>query len=718
MALLFFFAPFVWAQPQLTTIDDIIYRADGEKFEGTALIEWRNFTLSDFTTVAAYSKAVRIVNGSLRIGLAPTTNASVGSHYQVRYLNRNGRLMFLEYWGVPPSTSILKINDVRLAGPPMPQDQGGGGGGGSPDPVAIPDVTGLAEELNARAKKGLGYQPSSVAVINSTGDLESAVGEPTDCVRVNGTTGPCSAESGPAFVDGEVPAGLTNGTNTTFTLANAPDPASSLRLFRNGLLQSAGVDYTLSGNIITFLTGALPQTGDLLASSYRLPGASGQIGAITGSQAGGALTGYFPAPSIAAGAISDQHVASNAAIAESKLALNFATHSNSNDPSADQKAALAGTTGTPAGGNRYVTNQDPRLTDARTPSAHPLLASNHSDVAAGTVARGDLIVGMGTAPAAWTKLALGAVNRCLTSNGFDAVWNACLFTGFPAGAVPFVDASGNLAHNQSRLNWDNAARRLAIGTGTAASTLTVHDASAGDGVTTVSVRAGANQQTAPMQRWQNASAADLARVESDGTVMAAAVQATSTASRAAWQETGTASDPSSPAPGSAWFNSTESTRKTREALQNHSVPQVICSVAGTATSSSTMTTLGSCTVPSSLLRPGDRLEIRADMSHEGSSTAFSFLLNWGSVFLTARSGLGSESWMSVRSEVFPASGAMQWSWQSWGNSSDVIGGGGVSSNPPSGNVLVELKGQMSTTTADTVTLRNLTIVRLPAQANP
>lgn len=714
VAAILFFAPFLWAQPQLTTIDDIIYRADGSRFDGTALIEWRSFVLADFTTVAAYSKAVRIVNGSVRVSLAPTTNASSGSHYQVRYLNSNGRMLFLEFWGVPPSTSTLKLKDVRLAGPPMPSQDPGQGGS---DPVTIPDVTGLTGELNARAKKGLGYQPSSVAVINSAGDLEGAVGEPTDCVRVNGTTGPCSAESGPAFADSETPAGLVNGSNTSFTLANPPEPASSLQLYRNGLLQRATVDFTLSGNMVTFLAGSVPQTGDILAATYRLPGASGQAGAITGAQAGGALTGYFPAPSIASGAIADSHISDNAGIQESKLALDFATHSNTNDPSTEQKSALSGTAGTPSSGNRYVTNQDPRLTDARSPTGHPLLGSGHSDATAGTVSRGDLIVGMGTSPTTWTRLALGAANRCLTSNGFDAVWNACLFTGFPSGAVPFIDAAGNLAHNQSRLNWDNATRRLAIGVGTGTSTLTVYDASAGDGVTSVAVRAGQSQQSTPLQRWQNAAATDLARVESDGTVLAAAVQASSSPSRAAWQETGTASDPSADA-GSAWFNSTENARKTREAAQTHALPQVICSVAGISTSSSTMTTLGTCTVPASLLRPGDRIEIRADMSHEGNSTAFSFALSWGSVFLTARSGMGTESWMTAKSDVLPASGAVRWNWQSWGNLSTVIGGGGTNSTPPAGDVVVDVKGQMATTTAETLSLRNLTVIRLPAQANP
>ena len=56
-----------------------------------------------------------------------------------------------------------------------------------------------------------------------------------------------------------------------------------------------------------------------------------------------------------------------AAIAESKLSLNFSTHSNANDPAIGEKAALAGTSGTPGPGNLYVTNADPRNTNARPP---------------------------------------------------------------------------------------------------------------------------------------------------------------------------------------------------------------------------------------------------------------------------------------------------------------------------------------------------------------
>ena len=55
-------------------------------------------------------------------------------------------------------------------------------------------------------------------------------------------------------------------------------------------------------------------------------------------------------------------------------AANVATHesayAHANLPSTTQKAALAGTSGTPGAGNPYVTDADPRNTNARTPAAH------------------------------------------------------------------------------------------------------------------------------------------------------------------------------------------------------------------------------------------------------------------------------------------------------------------------------------------------------------
>lgn len=65
----------------------------------------------------------------------------------------------------------------------------------------------------------------------------------------------------------------------------------------------------------------------------------------------------------------DDGMGNSSSAVEIKDAVNK-RHANTNDPTAGQKAALAGTDGAPSDANRYVTNSDPRNTNARAPTAH------------------------------------------------------------------------------------------------------------------------------------------------------------------------------------------------------------------------------------------------------------------------------------------------------------------------------------------------------------
>ena len=80
-------------------------------------------------------------------------------------------------------------------------------------------------------------------------------------------TGPAIAV--PSFADQETPGGAINGSNANFTLVFTPNPAPSLELFLNGELQTQGVDYTISGNVVTFISQATPQTADVVKAWYR-----------------------------------------------------------------------------------------------------------------------------------------------------------------------------------------------------------------------------------------------------------------------------------------------------------------------------------------------------------------------------------------------------------------------------------------------------------------
>jgi len=71
----------------------------------------------------------------------------------------------------------------------------------------------------------------------------------------------------PNFADAVVPAGTINSINRIFTLTSPPNPTKSLSLFRNGFYQTQGIDYTLSGSTITYISA--PITGDSHVASWR-----------------------------------------------------------------------------------------------------------------------------------------------------------------------------------------------------------------------------------------------------------------------------------------------------------------------------------------------------------------------------------------------------------------------------------------------------------------
>jgi hypothetical protein len=247
------------AAPPLTVIQDVLYKANGTRFDGVAQISWKSFQAADGSEIPQHTISVRVSNGALRVQLTPTTNALKSATYTVKF-NSEGRTQFTEYWAVPPSAAPLKLRDVRISAPGPDNIEEGGA------PVDIGEVIGLRTELDLRPARGASYTPSRAAVINSSGAIDSALGEPTDCIRVDGSTVPCQFV---VFVDAETPSGTVNGVNTVFTLSSTPSPPSSLTLFRNGILQRVGVDYTLSGDSITFTSVSIPGPGDILQVSYR-----------------------------------------------------------------------------------------------------------------------------------------------------------------------------------------------------------------------------------------------------------------------------------------------------------------------------------------------------------------------------------------------------------------------------------------------------------------
>jgi hypothetical protein len=273
------------AQPALTTIQDILYRADGTRFNGEIFISWNSFTAGDTSNIATAQVKRPIVNGVLNVQLVPTTTASAGANYQVTY-NSQGVYQFSQVWAVPPSSVPLKVSAVLVSSGTV-VGGGGGAGGITSSPIQISDVVGLATALGVIPQKGAAFALGRTAVINSSGQIDGASGNLGDCIRVDGSSGPCGGGGGgilPLYSDSEIPSGVVNGFNATFLLANTPSPVASLELYHNGILMKQGLDYSISGFTILFATAAVPQVGDIVLASYRYGSPNNPLGSLTSSQ--------------------------------------------------------------------------------------------------------------------------------------------------------------------------------------------------------------------------------------------------------------------------------------------------------------------------------------------------------------------------------------------------------------------------------------------------
>lgn len=277
MLLLAAFCGSAWAQTNLTTIQDTLFKADGTRFTGTLSIHWNTFDTSNPGTVVQQSLVVEVANGNLDVSLAPNATAQPPANvYTVQYQS-DGREQFAETWSVPVSSIPLRVSTVRTG--TLSSSSVSTGVTGAQTPITESAVVGLQADLAQRPVKGVGFGTNRVAIVNDSGQIETAVGDVGDCVFVDGTAGPCGQ---PVFSDAETPGGIVDGTNNTLTLASTPLGAS-LMLFRNGLYLTPNFDYVLSGSSVTFLPGAIPQAGDKLTASYRVDtSVAGNIGALTG----------------------------------------------------------------------------------------------------------------------------------------------------------------------------------------------------------------------------------------------------------------------------------------------------------------------------------------------------------------------------------------------------------------------------------------------------
>ena len=139
------------AQPPLTVVQDILYTANGSLFNGAVTITWTTFRSLHYNQAFpdARQPTSRLPNGNLYVQLVPTTSAKPSARLRQVEYNGEHRTQYSETWIVPPSTTSLRVRDVRL--PP-----GAVTTQGPPAITLIPiaDVVGLPSALQPAALYG------------------------------------------------------------------------------------------------------------------------------------------------------------------------------------------------------------------------------------------------------------------------------------------------------------------------------------------------------------------------------------------------------------------------------------------------------------------------------------------------------------------------------------------------------------------------------------
>ncbi len=186
--------------PALTTIQDTLYKADGTPMNGDVIITWPPFVAADGSKIAAQTLTVPVSSGYFQVALVPTVGANTAVAYSVR-INSAGQNESTELWSVPQTSTPLTIASVMIG-------QTGGviiGSGQRTDAargdtsIQITDVVGLNNQLVMRPMIGPAFADSRAAIINSTGGIDAAAGNLSDCLHVDGSSGAADRSAGRQF---------------------------------------------------------------------------------------------------------------------------------------------------------------------------------------------------------------------------------------------------------------------------------------------------------------------------------------------------------------------------------------------------------------------------------------------------------------------------------------------------------------------------------------
>jgi hypothetical protein len=283
------------------------------------------------------------------------------------------------------------------------------------------------------------------------------VGLPGQVITTDGTNVYWGVAPSTSDSHAEAPVGVIDDVNTVFTLSTTPSDSDNVIVLVNGVTQYNGIDYTVSGNTITFVDS--PSVGSTVFAYYftesSLPAATGTVTSISVATANG-FSGVIADPtttpviSIATsvtGIPKGDGTAFSAATPETDYVTPSGTGTLSN------KTLLTPTITSFVNSIHDHSNPANGGTLSLATATSGTLPASRGGTGLSTIAVGDILVG--AAANTITNIGIGSAGQVLTVSGGTAVWQTPS-SGF---ADPLTTVGDIIFKNNS-----NVTTRFPIGT--------------------------------------------------------------------------------------------------------------------------------------------------------------------------------------------------------------------------------------------------------------
>ena len=182
------------AQNDIVLSDEGLQGLNSEPFTGVVKV-------ARFRGDRAEGKPIYIIVRAGVLNCRLEANDNDKESFYIAVFLQGDRAIKYEKWSVPNVSYPLRLVDIQRSDsqtrpsrsllPATYAESGSVSNTAGSVSISISDVTGLAAELAARPYSGPGYAPGRALMADPTGFISAVEGDPSDCVRVDGSSGPC-----------------------------------------------------------------------------------------------------------------------------------------------------------------------------------------------------------------------------------------------------------------------------------------------------------------------------------------------------------------------------------------------------------------------------------------------------------------------------------------------------------------------------------------------